>query len=367
VPAEAMPPLPAWPGAPPLFRRPHPNFWWAILWCVGYLLFTQVPGGVVAAVLLVAMLLLTPHLVATAPDAGASGLLLTPGGSLSVAVAIAVAHGLGILLSLAALRLVVGRDWPRQVALRRPGGFHLLLALVGLPAVFLLANGLAEVLRRVLPLPRLAELGLSDIEVLMKVFVAWPWPVAVLLVGGLPGLGEELFCRAFLGRGLVARHGVVWGVLFTSFFFGAIHIHPIQGTVAAVIALWLHFTYLTTRSLWVPVLLHFLNNSVAVVVSRFPQVEALEQRPAAVPGYVFVAAAVLLLAVVGALYQSRARLVAEGGGPPPWQPAYPGVEYPPQGSGTRVHRPLPTAGVAALVLAGLAGLVAACVVAALRA
>src|SRR5207245_616794 len=95
------------PGAP-LFPWPHPNFWWANLWCLGYLFCTQLPAGVLAAVLLVIMLLITPGLVATDLGAGPLAIMQTPGGSVVLAVAVGVAHGLGILLSLAVLRLIGG-------------------------------------------------------------------------------------------------------------------------------------------------------------------------------------------------------------------------------------------------------------------
>jgi hypothetical protein len=197
---------------------------------------------------------------------------------------------------------------------------------------------------------------------MVQMFNSWPLALAVALVAGLPGVGEELWCRAFLGRGLVARHGPVLGVLFTSFFFGAIHIHPVQGAVAMCLGIWLHFAYLTTRSLWVPILLHFLNNAFAVTVTRFEQLRDLEEAPGGMPRYVYLAAALLLLAVGAALYQSRARIVGEDGGPSPWQPDQAGVEWPPPGSGARVAHPWPSLGLAVLVVVIFAGFVAACVV-----
>ena len=59
LPQELPPPLPP-PGAP-LFPWPHPNFWWAIPWCLGYLFCTQLPAGILAAVLLVAVTMILRH------------------------------------------------------------------------------------------------------------------------------------------------------------------------------------------------------------------------------------------------------------------------------------------------------------------
>jgi membrane protease YdiL (CAAX protease family) len=370
---EALPPYVPPPGAP-LFPWPHPNVWWTILWCVIYLLCTQVTGGMVGAVVLVGIMFLAPQLIATEPGAGPMALFATPGGSVFLGVAIAAAHGLGILFSLGVLRVVVGREWPRRVGLRLPAGRHLLLILVAFPSMVLVANGSVEVLRlgaelvrSWFNLPQPSGTGwFEQLGEVMKGLSSWPWALAILLIGVFPGIGEELWCRAFLGRGLVGRYGFVWGVLFASFFFGLIHLHPVQGAVAALIGLWLHFVYLATRSLWAPILLHFLNNSLAVTVMRFESVQALEASPGAIPGFVYLTGCVLFLAVAAALYQSRARLVGEDGGPPTWQPDFPSVEWPPEGSGTRVGHGWPTREVTVLTIVAFVAFVAACVVAALR-
>jgi hypothetical protein len=196
----------------------------------------------------------------------------------------------------------------------------------------------------------------------MSMFSEWPWPFAVLVIGLGPGLGEELWCRGFLGRGLVGTHGVVLGVIFSSFFFGLIHVDPAQGTMAMLMGLYLHFTYLATRSLWVPVLLHFLNNSLAVVEPRIPVLKAIDADPATAPVHLFATAAILLTVVIWALYTSRARLAPgrAAGDSPPWQPPAPGVEYPPAGSGLTVVHPRPSAVAVGLTLLALAAFLGSC-------
>src|SRR5207253_10760140 len=62
--------------------------------------------------------------------------------------------------------------------------------------------------------------------------------------------------------------GIIPGILLTSFFFGAIHIDPHQGAMAMLLGIFLHYVYLTTRSLWMPMLLHFLVNSFSVTADK---------------------------------------------------------------------------------------------------
>jgi membrane protease YdiL (CAAX protease family) len=271
--------------------------------------------------------------------------------SIALAVAFFITELLVIGVSLLVIRLVVGRDWPRQLAVRRPSAAHTFLAVASLPALLILGNVAYDILRNVLHMPSISDLGIGGMEEMVRVFSRWPWPFAVLVIGAGPGIGEELWCRGFLGRGLVGTHGILLGVLATSFFFGFIHLDPCQGTMAMLMGLWLHFVYLTTRSLWLPMLLHFLNNSVAVVSPRFSELAILDAKPSDIPTIVYVAGGLLLAAVAYGLYQSRACLEAEGTEPiPNWRPPYEGVEYPPPHSGTRVVHP--PVSVPAFLLAG---------------
>jgi membrane protease YdiL (CAAX protease family) len=424
--------LPEWPLAsePPVALAPepsppHPGFRWSVLWCVGFLLVTQIPGAFIAAGIII--LYAITHRAQAQALVSSEAILKSDVGIAALAAGFFVTEILVVGVSLLAIRLVVGRDWTRQLAVRQPSPAHVGLAVASLPGLIVLANAAYLLFKRTVPgmmapvtaLARewpvtsaLAGLttvvlvfglvlwldwlkqrgvgGLSIVDVLLtgasltglvllliagyllvtfsgqdlmtqmtSIFNGWPWPLGVLIIGVGPGIGEELWCRGFLGRGLVAKHGVVLGVVFTSFFFGLIHLDPNQGLMAMLMGLYLHFTYLATRSLWVPILLHFLNNSVAVVGSRIAALEALDADPGKTPPHLLIAAAALLAAAAWALYTSRARVVPEEGGVL-WRPTAPGVEYPPDGSGLTVVRPQPGLAAWGLTLLALAGFVGSC-------
>ncbi len=255
------------------------------------------------------------------------------------------------------VRLTTGRDWVKELA-RRPARVQLMVAPLGCLA----AAGVGALFFHLVDahLPTFDLWNTSSLmEDMVKEFRTWPPAAGVLIIGLGPGLGEELWCRAFLGRGLVGRHGVVMGVVLTSLFFGAIHVDPHQGTMAAIMGLALHFSYLMTRSLCVPMLLHFLNNSLSVIADKLPHVarerlEDIDTNPAGIPWQVLAASACLLVAVGWALYASRGRLVrTDGTDLPPWQPPYAGVAHPPPGSGTSVVYPWPGLWPTLAVLAGI--------------
>jgi hypothetical protein len=147
-------------------------------------------------------------------------------------------------------------------------------------------------------------------------------------------------------------------LLVSSFFFGLIHVDPRQGSMAAVMGLFLYFVYLTTRSLWMPMLIHFLNNSTSVVASHIEN-NPIDQNPEDIPLIVFAAGTFLLVAILVALYKTRARLVREESSASSWEPICVGIELPPPDSGVKVVQPLPSMPIVTLVGTGVLAFVGA--------
>ncbi|HEY7330447.1 MAG TPA: type II CAAX endopeptidase family protein [Gemmataceae bacterium] len=411
-------------------RWPHPSFGWSLLWCLLFWIVTQLPGAFIVVLFVVGMFILSPDTMKQVKEP--DDLYNLDAMNIAFAIAFFITEVLVVGFSWVIIRLVVGRDWMRQLAVRRPSLVHTLLALASVPVLALMGDisyellrdsglvpsishanplnliyfwtavfvvlGVAVLIARLFagsgwtrrlagrptrpadilgaaavlpvlvlcifgayvalskgflfPTPDLKDMKLSGMEEMGKIFTNWPLGFAVLVIGVGPGIGEELWCRGFLGRGLVGNHGAVLGVLATSFLFGLIHGDPCQGTMAMIMGLWLHFVYLTTRSLWLPMLLHFLNNSLSVVLTRLPSVQLMEAKPQNIPLEVYVSALLLLGGVAYALYQSRVRLAAKSPEQEfTWRPAFEGVEYPPANSGTQVVHPSPS--LAASALAGI--------------
>jgi uncharacterized protein len=356
--SDIMDALPAYPDAPvppPPPPKPkgfplHPNFWWGILWSIGALLLTQVPAGVVIAVIMVGASLLAPDAVPLDKMKTLGDMMQNNVALIAMGIGLVTAHALLFGLSLVCLRILAGRAWHRQVALRAPSLSHVVLTVALVPAFMVLASASMYFFRVVLGFPSLFSAMMGDLE---GAFTGPAMFIAAAIIGISPAFSEEFWCRAFLGRGLVGKHGYVLGVLGTSFLFGAIHIDPVQGSMAMVLGVVMHYAYLTSRSLLIPMLLHFLNNGLAVMLGG---VEAWQKvvPGETLPAWPVLAASLLLLAAVGyAFFQSRARLVTPEGAEP-WRPPYPGVVCPPPDSVTEVRSPGPSALSAFLVVAGLA-------------
>lgn len=160
-----------------------------------------------------------------------------------------------------------------------------------------------------------------------------PIGLLFLVVAVAPAIGEEVIFRGIIGRGLVARHGILVGVIMTSVLFAAVHIHPAHVVALLPLAFFIHLVYLATRSILAPMLLHLLNNSLAVVLLK-----ATATAPALtdasepdMPAYVMLISAGIVGLVGWTLWKSRVEYRNEDG--QLWSPGYPSVEIPPASTG----------------------------------
>ncbi|MBS0201913.1 MAG: CPBP family intramembrane metalloprotease [Planctomycetes bacterium] len=162
-------------------------------------------------------------------------------------------------------------------------------------------------------------------------------PMVLVFCAGclFPGIGEELFFRGFLGRGLVSRHGVVWGTFFTAFLFGAVHVHPIQASGAFLLGLTLQIVFLTTRSLWGAILLHTANNALAFAAmlygSRMPVpgfTMASETEIMHTPPLLVLGASIAVGMLLFSLHKTRTQWQLADGAM--WSPGFVTAEGPPK-------------------------------------
>jgi uncharacterized protein len=233
------------------------------------------------------------------PQMEPQGLPETPEFAWAILPWMAVAQAVSILTAQLVAWFVVGPSWTRRIGLRSPTPLHLLLALLSLPGIMILAIGIDGLAARFLP-------QFFDIERFMRKTADWPWISAVFIIGVGPGIGEELWFRGFIGRGLIGRHGVVAGVLLTSLLFGLVHLEPRQIVSAFSIGLLLHLVYLASQSLWIAIFLHTANNSVSVLAVR-PNSEIMNVPAEQIPPAVYLAAAAFTVLNGWAFYRTRVR------------------------------------------------------------
>ncbi|HLW65633.1 MAG TPA: type II CAAX endopeptidase family protein [Gemmataceae bacterium] len=338
---------------PPEVRpaRPGPNIWMACVWWL-LLQATQIAIGIGVAIILLVISAVQhgpQSLQAQMQKEGAAAISNVPG---AVTILFVAGSGGTLLVGAVLVAILFRANARRAIGLRGLNVFHLIIvALVVLP-IQIVAGQLMAWSAKFLP-------HFSGNESLYEKLGQESW--IIVLIGGciLPALGEELFFRGFLSRGLVARHGVIAGTFFASFLFGLAHLDPPQVVGTAALAIMLQIVFLNTKSLWGPILLHAFNNALAFGMMRLSQDPALQNTIGgdSVPPLLFGSGLTVLFAMSWLLYETRTRWVLPDG--QVWSPFYVTAEMPPAhlAAVPRLTRPRILAVIAAFL--ALAGFVAA--------
>ncbi len=92
----------------------------------------------------------------------------------------------------------------------------------------------------------------------------------LLIVAGLAAFSEELFFRGalqqFLQEKIPNGHASVW---ITAFIFSLVHFQFYGFFPRLVLGALLGYLFLYTRNLWVPIVVHFINNATVVILHFF--------------------------------------------------------------------------------------------------
>jgi membrane protease YdiL (CAAX protease family) len=130
------------------------------------------------------------------------------------------------------------------------------------------------------------------------------WMAKLATIGAGAAISEELLCRGFIQSGFARTMRGAAAVVWTSFLFMLLHILPLPSFALAGLVLGL--TALSTRSIVVPIIIHFLNNASALALVNLTGLETLGD-PVWVPAEILLpAVAIFTLCII---YYSR-RLLA---------------------------------------------------------
>ncbi len=179
-----------------------------------------------------------------------------------------------LLLSLA-VAFVVWTGWQRsRVPWRQVFPFRPVPA-VQVAAAVLIAVGLHFLLSDLDNLLR-AALGYRLDPALQEALSGNLWEVAFFVVILAP-LTEEVLFRGLILTGFANNYSLKTAILASAALFGAFHLNLPQFFPAAVIGAVLGWLVLFTRSLWIGVIGHAVNNAMPLLMSRVLQVR--------IPGY----------------------------------------------------------------------------------
>lgn len=100
---------------------------------------------------------------------------------------------------------------------------------------------------------------------LLKTDSVFVFFINLIVVAVLPAIAEEVFFRGVLQNEIERiTQNSLWAVLITAFIFSAFHFQFFTFLPRFVLGIMLGLVYVWSRNLWVPVLLHFINNGLTV-------------------------------------------------------------------------------------------------------
>ncbi len=118
-----------------------------------------------------------------------------------------------------------------------------------------------------------SQIDESSIEALMKMLQMDGFTdlfVNLIIVALLPAIGEELLFRGIIQKELATKiknHHLV--IIIASIIFSGVHLQ-IQGFLPKFfIGLILGYAYYWTKSIWYPIILHFFNNGMQILILFF--------------------------------------------------------------------------------------------------
>jgi hypothetical protein len=111
---------------------------------------------------------------------------------------------------------------------------------------------------------------------MLKSMTTGPFWSSFLLVAIFAPIFEEWLCRGMVLRGLLTRMKPVWAIVISAAFFAIIHANPWQALNAFLIGLMMGYVYYKTGSLLLTMLIHFVNNGTAVVLSNIDYFKDME-------------------------------------------------------------------------------------------
>ena len=307
-------------------RQPGPGLAESIGWMVGtHLVLNLAAAGVLA--LLVGVFLLSLGSSAQAflfTEHASPGLVFVEFFFDHLIVVLGAAQVTMVLYALVLTRLRLRPYGLSRLGLKVPAAGHWMLVALSVLPLTLLCTELQKVMFGLVPG---AQNRMADF---MEELSRAPLPLLILAIAIGPALGEELIFRGLIGRGLIARWGVVRGVLITSLLFGITHINPAQAIGVIPLGIAMHFAYLTTRSLWAPITLHLLNNALAVSVLKIGDgspVARFVDDGRMLPLHLLVASAAMVTGIGLLLWQTRVQFALRDGSV--WDPGYSTSELPP--------------------------------------
>lgn len=143
------------------------------------------------------------------------------------------------------------------------------------------------------------NMALQATELMMDIDSIGQLIVVILTIGLLTGIGEELIFRGSIQRLMIENrvnvHAAIW---ISAFIFSALHMQFYGFVPRMLLGAFFGYLVVCSGSLWLPILAHALNNTMATVTYYQPSLETTPWLGATNPGITIISTIVTLLLVL---------------------------------------------------------------------
>ena len=116
----------------------------------------------------------------------------------------------------------------------------------------------------------------AHLEAALEMLTKGPLWASLLSVSVFAPLFEEWLCRGLVLRGLMNKMNPAGAILTSAAFFAVLHMNPWQALPAFILGALFGYVYYRTGSLKLTMLMHCVNNTFSVLISRTPGLEDVE-------------------------------------------------------------------------------------------
>lgn len=126
----------------------------------------------------------------------------------------------------------------------------------------------------------------QSLRLLLESMTQGNFLVNFICVSVFAPLLEEWLCRGMVLRGLLhnSRLSPAWAIIVSALFFAIIHANPWQAVPAFLLGCLFGYVYYRTGSLRLTMLMHFTNNTMALVISNIDALKDYESWTDLLPG-----------------------------------------------------------------------------------
>jgi sodium transport system permease protein len=138
----------------------------------------------------------------------------------------------------------------------------ILVPLLAIPTI-IISSALTNVVNFFYPIPEDYFAGMMELMTGQQL----PLLVIIGVIALAPAIFEELLFRGLLPR-FFEKKGIWTSIILTGVLFAIFHLDFYKLLPITFLGIWLGYLLYTTKSIYLPMLAHFLNNALAILVGR---------------------------------------------------------------------------------------------------